>query len=174
MKLNRRAKRASAGKDMAAGAIAGLTGAAVMTGFQKIWSTLQKRQSEASSGGNSQHADEPATVKAAGAVSEAVLRRPIPDSRKPLAGSLVHYSFGAFNGAVYRALSRKLPLAETGHGTLYGAALWAVADETIVPAAGLSKPAKENPPSSHIYGLASHVAYGLATDTTYRIVRHFL
>jgi len=56
----------------------------------------------------------------------------------------------------------------------FGAAVWAIADEGIVPAAGLSKSPTEYPLSIHAYALASHLVYGLTTELVRRTVRKAL
>jgi hypothetical protein len=47
-----------------------------------------------------QHEDEDATVKVADGIARWVLDRPLPEDKKPLAGNLVHYAFGASVGAL--------------------------------------------------------------------------
>jgi len=56
-------------------------------------------------------------------------------------------------------------------GVSFGAALFVVADELAVPAAGLSGKPSEFPLSSHLYGLASHLVYGVTTDIVRRGLR---
>jgi putative membrane protein len=59
-------------------------------------------------------------------------------------------------------------------GMMFGAAVWVVADESVVPALGLSKPPTEYPLSVHVYSLASHLVYGLTAEITRRVVRHLI
>jgi uncharacterized membrane protein YagU involved in acid resistance len=82
----------------------------------------------------------------------------------------MHYTFGAVSGAAYGMLSHFVPITRAGRGALFGAALWAIADETMVPALGLSKGPAEYPLSTHVYGLASHLVYGMTTDATARSI----
>ena len=58
-----------------------------------------------------------------------------------------------------------------GAGLPYGASIWIVADEGVVPALGLSKSPAEYPLSIHAYALASHFVYGLTTELVRRAVR---
>ena len=46
--------------------------------------------------------------------------------------------------------------------------MWAIADEMVVPALGLSKPISETEASSHASALASHLVYGVVTDLARR------
>jgi hypothetical protein len=54
-------------------------------------------------------------------------------------------------------------------GSLFGSVLFLGADELAVPALGLSEAAES--PSSHLYGWASHLVYGLTTELVRRQVR---
>ena len=64
--------------------------------------------------------------------------------------------------------------ATTGAGLPFGAAVWAIADEGIVPAAGLSKSPTEYPPAIHLYAFASHLVFGLTAEVVRRAVRRAL
>ena len=89
------------------------------------------------------HADEdaPATVKAAERISESVLDRPLPENVKPAAGRAVHYAMGAASGAIYGVAAVVAPVVTLGAGIPFGIALWWIADNTAVPAAGMADPA---------------------------------
>jgi uncharacterized membrane protein YagU involved in acid resistance len=77
-------------------------------------------------------------------------------------------------GAVYGLLAEFAPRATFGLGAGYGTAVALGLDEMIVPALGLGAPAMETPPSTHAYGLASHLVYGLTLEGVRRIVRAVL
>jgi putative membrane protein len=152
-----------------AGAIAGIVGAYAMERFQALWAETQERARPTESA----HAakDEPTTVKAAERVAEAVLHAELPEEVKPAAGEVVHYGMGAFSGAIYGAVAEVVPLARAGNGLLFGALLWWLADNTAVPALGLSKRPSAYPPSTHAYALSSHLVYGFVTEAVRRILR---
>jgi putative membrane protein len=152
-----------------AGAIAGIVGAYAMERFQALWAETEKRARPKESA----HAvkDEPATVKAAERVAEAVLHTDLPEEVKPVAGEVVHYGMGALSGAIYGAVAEVLRVVRAANGLLFGAVLWWVADNTAVPAIGLSKKPSEYPPSTHAYALSSHLVYGFVTETVRRILR---
>jgi uncharacterized membrane protein YagU involved in acid resistance len=61
-----------------------------------------------------------------------------------------------------------------GFGLPFGFAVWAMADEAVVPALGLSRPPSDYPLSTHAYSVAAHLVYGLATEVTRRAVREVL
>ena len=63
-----------------------------------------------------------------------------------------------------------MPLSGNGFGLPFGAAVWAIADETLVPLFGLSKPPIAYPLSKHLYSLAAHLVYGATTEATRRLL----
>ncbi len=54
---------------------------------------------------------------------------------------------------------------------IFGAALFTAADEIALAALGLSEKPSEYPVSTHLYGLASHIVYGLSTEIARRGLR---
>jgi uncharacterized membrane protein YagU involved in acid resistance len=65
-------------------------------------------------------------------------------------------------------------MVTAGAGSAYGAAVWLVGDEAVVPLLGLSKPPSQYPASTHAYALASHLVYGLTLEGGRRAVRALL
>jgi uncharacterized membrane protein YagU involved in acid resistance len=86
----------------------------------------------------------------------------------------MHYATGAGVGGVYGVLAEIAPRPIFGLGAVYGAAVALGLDEALVPALGLSKPAREVPPSQHAYNLASHLVYGVTLEGARRIIRLLL
>jgi uncharacterized membrane protein YagU involved in acid resistance len=113
---------------------------------------------------------EPATVKAASAVSESTAHHKLTPNEKKIAGPLVHYLMGGVSGGIYGAAAAAVPASAVGFGTLFGAAVWLFADEIMVPVLGLSKKPNQVPFAKHAMALASHLVYGLATDGTRRAI----
>lgn len=171
-------------KGLAAGVIGGLVASAVMDEFQALWSKLSESLEGSSGeggskdeGGQSQgggEEQEPATVKAAEALSESVFGHELTKSEKEVAGPAVHYAMGAGSAAVYGVLAEFVPEVTAGAGLPFGTAVWLLADEAAVPALGLSKGPTEYPLSTHAYALASHFVYGLTTELVRRGVRGLL
>jgi len=162
-------------KGLFAGLVGGLIGTIVMTEFQNGWSAASKALNNGKAGGNSgaqeQQAEqekEDATMKAAGKIAELMGHQLSHEQKKKL-GPLVHYSFGTLQGAVYGGITEMA--GDSGSllpGLIFGAALFLAADEAAVPALGLSGKPAEYPLSSHLYGLASHLVYGLSADIARR------
>src|SRR5215472_7088516 len=148
-----------------------------MTEFQSAWnkaSSALKSDGDGSEGqpdfkepGTEQESED-ATMKVAGKVANAGGRELSHQERAKL-GPVVHYSFGTLQGAVYGSV---LEMTRVRGGILpalaFGTALFALADEVALPALGLTGKASESPLSSHVYGLVSHLVYGLSTDLARR------
>jgi uncharacterized membrane protein YagU involved in acid resistance len=60
-----------------------------------------------------------------------------------------------------------------GRGAAFGAATSALLDEVAVPAAGLSEPPWTTSLATHVYGLASHLVFGLVAEAVRRGIREF-
>ncbi len=163
-------------KGVVAGAAGGLAAAWVMNQFQAGWSKAAEKlqHSDMPPGEQSQADEEDATMKTAGKISENVFHRELSKDEKKKLAPVVHYAFGAGMGAVYGAIAELEPRATYGAGLPYGTAVFVGADEIAVPALGLSKPPKEYPASTHLYGLASHLVYGLSLEMVRRGVRRMM
>jgi hypothetical protein len=159
-------------KGLLAGVAGGLLASFLMEQFQAAWSAASEAmQSSKKRGGRK---PDPATVKAANVIVEKVTGRKVPSDYKPLAGEAVHYGMGTTFAAVYGTLAEVAPVVTIADGVAFGAGLWLLADELAVPAAGLSRPAREIPLTTHVYALVSHLVYGWITETVRRAVRRAL
>ena len=101
-------------------------------------------------------------------------KRKLKKSEKESAANAVHYIFGTTVGAVYGIAAEAAPITGAGYGLPFGTALFLGADEIAVPALGLSEPPTDIPMSTHAYGFASHLVYGLTADLVRRGVRKVL
>lgn len=179
-------------KGLAAGAVGGLAAAFVMNQFQALWGELmegterphgaQSLQQGSPAHGvgrelrerGSDEEEDNAAVRAASGVSELVFGHRLTKDGKETGGAVAHYAMGATSGAVYGAAAELLPEATASAGLPFGAAVWALADEAIVPALGLSKWPTEYPLKTHVYSFVSHLVYGLTTEAVRRGVRGVL
>ena len=165
-------------KGMASGLVAGLAASYVMNQFQSGLSALlangeqskAREKEKQEQGGNS----EPATVKAAEAISETVTNHELTREEKKVAGPVMHYAMGATSGAVYGLATELQPYFASASGLPFGAAVWLLADEVAVPSLGLSGPPTETPVANHLEALASHFVYGVTTDVLRRAIRKAL
>jgi uncharacterized membrane protein YagU involved in acid resistance len=83
---------------------------------------------------------------------------------QPSIGSATHYAFSAAVGAAYVLAIRRAPVRRRGRGLLYGALVWSVADETAMPALGVSRGPRALDPRVHVYALLAHLVYGATLD----------
>lgn len=177
-------------KGLAAGVIGGLVAAVVMNQFQKTLSKLitgeershgaQSLQTGAPHHGagrmlenqGKEDPDDDSAERLAQTISVGLSGHELTDREKDTAGTAFHYAFGISMGAVYGAAAEILPETTMGAGMPYGALIWIGADEVVVPLLGLSKSTDEYPLSIHASALASHLVYGLTTETVRRAVRN--
>jgi putative membrane protein len=164
-------KRAGAG--LIAGAVGGLAGAFMMNRVPPFWSAayrwLTRHEGSLQEAGGGDE-DVEATRNAAQAVSKHVYNRTLSTREMKFASPALHYGIGTLMGAVYGVAAEALPMCTVGRGTVYGGAVWLVADEIAMPAFGLLGSLSDTPLSSQISALASHVVYGFATDTVRRML----
>lgn len=144
---------AHAVRGAAAGALAGVGAGVAMNQVHAIWSAAEKRLGIAQPSGGG----ESATVNAAEA-----LVGPIPDERKPIAGTIAHFVMSGVTGAMYGVLAELAPQVRLGRGLAYGAAVWLGADEGLVPALGLAK--RQTALRVHARALVAHLVYGAVLD----------
>ena len=179
-------------KGIVAGAAGGLAGSLAMNQFQELWSKLMANEERAHGAqslqqGSPDHGigrelaergvddpDDNAAVRTGNAVSEFVFDHHLTKSEKEKAGAIAHYAMGATSGALYGAMAEAVPATTVAVGLPFGAAVWVIADEAIVPAAGLSRHPNEYPATIHAYSFASHLVYGLTTEIVRRAIRRAL
>jgi hypothetical protein len=151
------------------GAAGGVAAAFAMNRFQTVWARVEKKVSPALRKGSGSKG-EAATVRMAESISNRVFRHELTGEEKKWAGPAVHYAFGGLVGAVYGAMASSTRLAAAGGGTGYASAVWLLADEIGVPAAGLSGSPVSTPLRKHVEAWASHLVYGLVTEGTRRAI----
>jgi len=142
----------------AAGLVAGIVASFAMDRFQAAVTAL----SAPDTGGSD---EDPATVKAAELVAD------VPEADKPLAGQLVHYTVGTGLGLLYGLVAEVKPGITAGYGTAFGTGTAALLDEAAVPAVGLGEAPWKSDVTTHLYGLASHLVFGLVAELTRAQVR---
>lgn len=183
-------------KGTVAGCMGGLAGSWMMLMFQSAWSrALHGRISGNLRKNVPEHRVKPraefsldsikrlkelrrqeddATLKVASAISRKIAQRALNHKERNLAGAAIHYLLGAAAGGLYGAVSEFWPVARTGQGVPFGAAVAVVADGIAVPTLGFSRPPHKVPASNMAYGLATHGVYGLTTELVRCTVRKFL
>jgi len=144
--------------DLVIGVSAGLAAALIMSLFQSAVTRM----------GLQSQPRKTAAMKAADAISQEVAGASLKPRYKQKADLLLHYLTGAAAGGIYGLFGRLVPALRAGQGLLYGGLVWAMADEGLVPALGLSAPANRKGLGEHGFALSSHLVYGAALDIVRR------
>lgn len=113
--------------------------------------------------------DEDSTVKVASQALR-LIGRTLAEHEKPLAGTIVHYAFGAGVGAVYGAVAKLVPLVTVAFGLPFGIAVWLGAHVIMVPALGLAEPPIRQPLGKEAHELGLHLVYGVVTELVRRLL----
>jgi putative membrane protein len=150
------------------GILAGLLGGVIAAGAMSLVHVGFGVQSA------EQQQSEDATVRVADGISRWLVNRPVPDDTKPLAGSIVHYAFGAGVGALYGGVAELAPSVTVGLGLPFGVAVWLGAHVMMVPALGLAPPPTRQPASKEALEFFLHLVYGAVTEVVRRLVRRAL
>jgi uncharacterized protein DUF1440 len=114
-------------------------------------------------------AEKDAAVRVGSAAYQTVVGSEPDSATERWLGTLAHYAFGASAGAIYAIASDSLPALRKGFGSFYGGLIWAIADEGVVPALGLSRSPRQIPVGVHAYSLSGHCVYGMTLECVRRL-----
>jgi putative membrane protein len=95
-------------------------------------------------------------------------------TQKAVAVETIHWGFGALAGAAYGALAEYYPQATAKDGAGFGMALTSLTHGTALPALGLSAEPEDQTTRERTSEMATHVVYGMVTETVRRAVRTIL
>lgn len=156
-----------------AGLVAGVIGAGAMSIVHKGLIAINPGTRPPTAAAE-QEQDEDATVKVANGITRWLLHRPLPEDKKPLAGTIVHYAFGAGIGGLYGGLATVMPRLTLALGLPFGVAVWLGAHVIMVPALGLAAPPTRQPPLKEALEFVLHLVYGAVTELARRLIRQRL
>lgn len=156
-----RVERKALAKSLAKGVLAGLVGGLVATAVK----TLAERIYPPRTHGE----PEPPAV-----LAEKIAGHPLHGTEKTMAVEAIHWGFGALTGAAYGALAEYYPAATAKDGASFGLALATLTHETALPALGLAAEPEQQSTREHTSEMATHVVYGMTTETVRRFVRKIL
>lgn len=148
-------------KSLAKGLLAGLLGGLVATAAKTFAERLYPPRTHGE--------PEPPAV-----LAERLAGHPLAGREKAVAEEAIHWGFGALTGAAYGALAEYYPLATQKDGAAFGTALASLTHGTALPAMGLSAEPEEQTTRERASELATHVMYGVVTETVRRFVRKML
>ncbi|NYF90868.1 DUF1440 domain-containing protein [Tunturiibacter empetritectus] len=147
----------SLAKGLLAGLIGGLVSTAAKTLAEKIYPPRTHGEPE------------PPLV-----LAEKIAGHRLEGAKKLAAMETIHWSFGALTGAAYGALAEYYPQATAKDGAGFGMALTSLTHGTALPALGLSAELEDQTTRERTSEMATHVVYGMVTETVRRVVRKML
>jgi hypothetical protein len=165
-------------KDILIGTAGGLAGTLAMKLYWKAVTTVsgtdprtQKRKTNGQSSaiailGTHHREGESSTEALARLGHETLVDKEPDDERKAKLSLLVHWTYGAAQGAAYDAVTRRLPGPRWLQGLTYGGAMWLLGDELAVSALGLADGPTHFPVRQHVHRLGAHLSYGLGAAVT--------
>ncbi len=168
-------------KDAIAGAVGGLAGTLAMNYAQRLWTLAADRGAPSSAAGphdardwQERSEDQNSNEMAAQALARATINRRLSDRELSILAPAIHFSFGAAAGAIYHGAYLHPVSHDRRSGTLFGSALWLVADEIAMPVLGLSRSTLQRPVEMHCQSFVAHLVYGVVAERVRRLTRHAL
>jgi putative membrane protein len=155
--LKKTTYRQSLAKGLLAGLIGGLVATAAKSLAEKIYPPRTHGEPE------------PPEV-----LAEKIAGHELAVTEKAAAAESIHWGFGALAGAAYGAVVEYYPAATAKDGATFGMALSSLTHGTVLPAMGLSAAAEEQTVRERTSEMASHVLFGVVTETVRRVVRRML
>jgi putative membrane protein len=144
-------------KGLLAGLIGGLAATAAKRATEKIFPPKP-------------HGDpEPPSV-----LVEKIFGHRLEGAQKLAAMETIHWGFGAATGAAYGALAEYYPAATAKDGAAFGMALTSLTRGIDLPALGIEAEPENQTFREKSSEIATHVVYGVVTETVRRVVRKML
>jgi putative membrane protein len=161
MSKRHKLKETTHGRSLAKGLLAGLIGGLVATAAKTLAEKIYPPRTHGE--------PEPPAVPA-----ENLAGHELVGTQKEFAVEAIHWGFGALTGAAYGAVVEYYPAATAKDGAGFGMALSSLTHGTVLPAMGLSAEPEELTARERSSEMASHVVYGVVTETVRRVVRKML
>jgi len=154
-------KKKTYGRSLAKGLLAGLIGGLVATAAKTLAERIYPPQTH-----GEPEAPEMLAERAAG--------HELAGPQKEAATEAIRWGFGALTGAAYGAVVEFYPAATAKDGAGFGMALSSLTHGTVLPAMGLAAKPEELTARERSSEMATHVVYGVVTETVRRVVRRML
>ena len=163
----RRIHRSKA-KGIAAGVLGGLAGSVALKGF-----IVAARRAHGDTGSPSLDQTGP-SHQVAELAFHGITGRSLTPQERVLGGEIVHYAFGAVVGAIYGGLAESQPWVTAGKGLLFGVGVFVAADETSMPALGLTNKPWDETFAAQAEHLAAHLVFGVLSELARAPMRKLL
>jgi putative membrane protein len=145
-------------RSLAKGLLAGLIGGVVATAAKTLAEKLYPPRIHGE--------PEPPVV-----LAEKIAGHELSPVEKRTAAETIHWGLGAATGAVYGAVAEYFPAATDKDGAGFGMVLATLTHEGALPAMGLSAAPEEQTAREHTSEMATHVIFGVVTESVRRFVR---
>lgn len=99
---------------------------------------------------------------------------PLSKAQREKGGTLVHYGYGMFWGAVFGVLHPRVKIPGILHGLVFGTALALLSEAVILPAFKLAPPPQRYPVDTHLAGWAAHLLYGASAERSFSLMKRAL
>jgi putative membrane protein len=156
-KLTKTTDGRSLAKGLLAGLVGGLVATAAKTWAERIYPPRTHGEPE------------PQEV-----LAERVAGHELVAPQREVAAEAINWGFGALTGAAYGALVEYYPAATAKDGATFGMALSSLTHGTLLPAMGLAVKPEELTARERTSEMATHMVYGVVTETVRRVVRRIL
>jgi hypothetical protein len=102
-------------------------------------------------------------------IFEGFTGRALPSERAAFVNNFMHWAYGIGWGTAYGILAGSLPRPFVVLGAPFGAVVWATG-YVVLPQAGVYKPIWEYDPMTLWKDLSAHLAYGMGTAGTFKLL----
>lgn len=167
------------------GLIGGLVATVAMSSFQSAWNATTRRRGPSTENSDS-FAERPGTQPTDVEISRLLLNRianiaeiDLSNAVESKAALALHYGIGAVGGCGYCFMGKvAFPRFQKEHpwlaGAAFGAAFFVTADMVLLPLIGFPNKGSQFPLKTWIYGLSSHIVFGLTASEACNFVSKFL
>jgi len=155
------------GEDLIKGAIAGAVATWVMG---KVTTTMYEREERVARRQEDAAREGKTSYGVAAEKAGRLMGRPMGKEENEHMGAAIHWALGIGVGAVYAVARRRFRAVGRVAGLGFGTAFWALVDEGLVPALGLTPGPRAFPWQAHARGLAGHLTFGTVTDGALRVL----
>ncbi len=153
--------------DLMKGVLSGLAATWVMG---KVTTYLYQREDDAARAREDAAREGRTAYESAAEKAAHIVGRELSDDERKRAGETIHWALGAGAGALYAALRGRVPAVDTAAGLAFGVAFFLTVDEAGNALLGFTPGPRAFPWQAHARGLAGHLAFGLTTELTLRLL----
>ena len=153
-----------------AGLAGGLAGGWTMSQFSRAWNKILPSLRNNSIGASCRYSAQEwdSINRSAEWIAAPFVSRKLSSRETRIGSAIVHYAIGGAAGALYATAAHWLPRVTKFGGVGFGIALWLVGDEIVMPAFGLTAPARRYSFRMRANALGEHLVYAFTVNLVYR------